>query len=188
MLGVRSGLLTASAAALLLGATGYALQGSPGLRGAPRGRRGRDIFPLTDARHAFFGYFTPAESWLRMSEALGARRQERGCRGHPAKCGKALSRRPAAVDRPRQRAGRSCPRPDAAGRARLPACRRMAPGPSGGAFLLRTCAGPLGRPRGRRRDVAARYSRKRRRTPAGGRWSSKASRRSAGSREPRQRR
>ena len=26
--------------------------------------------PLTEARHAFFGYFTPAESWLRISEAL----------------------------------------------------------------------------------------------------------------------
>jgi cytochrome c-type biogenesis protein CcmH len=26
--------------------------------------------PLTDARHAFFGHFTPAEPWLRMSEAL----------------------------------------------------------------------------------------------------------------------
>lgn len=70
-LGVRSGLLTASAAALLLGATGYALQGSPGLGGARAAAgEGHDIFPLTDARHAFFGYFTPAESWLRMSEAL----------------------------------------------------------------------------------------------------------------------
>jgi cytochrome c-type biogenesis protein CcmH len=29
-----------------------------------------DVFPLTKARHAFFGQFTPAESWLRMSEAL----------------------------------------------------------------------------------------------------------------------
>src|SRR5690349_12950269 len=31
---------------------------------------GGDIFPLTQARHAFFGDFTPAETWLRMSEAL----------------------------------------------------------------------------------------------------------------------
>lgn len=68
---VRGGLLTASAAALLLGASGYALQGSPTLPGAPvAGDEGHDIFPLTDARHAFFGHFTPAESWLRMSEAL----------------------------------------------------------------------------------------------------------------------
>jgi cytochrome c-type biogenesis protein CcmH len=71
LLGVRGGLLTASAAALLLGASGYALQGRPGLPGAPaRGSQGRDVFPLTDARHAFFGQFTPAENWLRMSEAL----------------------------------------------------------------------------------------------------------------------
>jgi cytochrome c-type biogenesis protein CcmH len=70
-LGVRGGLLTASAAALLLGASGYALQGSPSSPGAPaRGDGEHDIFPLTDARHAFFGHFTPAESWLRISEAL----------------------------------------------------------------------------------------------------------------------
>jgi cytochrome c-type biogenesis protein CcmH len=70
-LGVRGGLLKASAAALLLGASGYALQGSPDLRGAPaQSSEGGDVFPLTEARHAFFGQFTPAESWLRMSEAL----------------------------------------------------------------------------------------------------------------------
>jgi cytochrome c-type biogenesis protein CcmH len=70
-LGVHGGLLTASAAALLLGASGYALQGQPNLRGAPaRNAEAGDIFPLTDARHAFFGHFTPAESWLRISEAL----------------------------------------------------------------------------------------------------------------------
>jgi cytochrome c-type biogenesis protein CcmH len=70
-MGVRGGLLTASAAALLLGASGYALQGSPSSPGAPaQGGGEHDIFPLTDARHAFFGHFTPAESWLRISEAL----------------------------------------------------------------------------------------------------------------------
>jgi cytochrome c-type biogenesis protein CcmH len=71
LLGVRGGLLTASAAALLLGASGYALQGRPELPGSPAlGIEGGDLFPLTQARHAFFGQFTPAESWLRMSEAL----------------------------------------------------------------------------------------------------------------------
>src|SRR5437763_193269 len=61
----------ASAAALLLAATGYALQGRPNLAGAVAASgEGHEVFPLTDARHAFFGYFTPAESWLRMSEAL----------------------------------------------------------------------------------------------------------------------
>lgn len=71
LLRVRGGLLTASAAALLLGSVGYAVQGSPDLPGAPaHGGEAHDVFPLTEARHAFFGYFTPAESWLRMSEAL----------------------------------------------------------------------------------------------------------------------
>lgn len=70
-LGVRGGLLTASAAALLLGASGYAFQGSPETSSAPAPDRGaRDVIPLTDARHAFYGHFTPAESWLRISEAL----------------------------------------------------------------------------------------------------------------------
>ncbi len=68
---IRGGLFTASAAALMLGASGYALQGRPDVPAAlAPGDEGRDIFPLTDARHAFFGYFTPAEPWLRMSEAL----------------------------------------------------------------------------------------------------------------------
>ncbi len=71
LLGVRGATLTASAAALLLGGAGYALQGRPGLPGAPaQNMEGRDVFPLTEARHAFFGNFTPAEPWLRMSEAL----------------------------------------------------------------------------------------------------------------------
>jgi cytochrome c-type biogenesis protein CcmH len=71
LLRVRGGLLTATAAALLIGASGYAFQGRPDRPGAPaQGSEGRDVFPLTDARHAFFGYFSPAESWLRISEAL----------------------------------------------------------------------------------------------------------------------
>jgi cytochrome c-type biogenesis protein CcmH len=71
LLGLRGGFLTAGAAALLLGAAGYALQGSPTLPAAPaKSGEGHEILPLTDARHAFYGYFTPAETWLRMSEAL----------------------------------------------------------------------------------------------------------------------
>jgi cytochrome c-type biogenesis protein CcmH len=71
LLRVRGGLLTASAAALLLGAAGYAVQGSPDLPGT-RAEFGdtHTYLPLAEARHAFFGYFTPAEPWLRMSEAL----------------------------------------------------------------------------------------------------------------------
>lgn len=71
LLGLRHGFLTASAAALLLGAAGYALQGSPTLPASPaKSGEGHQILPLTEARHAFYGYFTPAEPWLRMSEAL----------------------------------------------------------------------------------------------------------------------
>jgi cytochrome c-type biogenesis protein CcmH len=71
LLGLRESLLKAAAAALLIGASGYALQGRPGLAGSPaEGSAGRDSFPLTEARHAFFGQFTSAESWLRISEAL----------------------------------------------------------------------------------------------------------------------
>ena len=70
-LGVRHGLLTASAAALMLGATGYALQGSPALSGAPADTAARHhVQSLTEARHAFFGNFSPAESWLLLSEGL----------------------------------------------------------------------------------------------------------------------
>lgn len=71
LLGVHGAALTASAAVLLIGGAGYAFQGRPDQQGAPaQGLEGHDIFPLTEARHAFFGNFTPAETWLRMSEAL----------------------------------------------------------------------------------------------------------------------
>lgn len=71
LLGVRGPGFTASAAALLLGAAGYSLQGRPGLPGAAaEAGEGSDVLPLAEARHAFFGNFTPAESWLRMSEGL----------------------------------------------------------------------------------------------------------------------
>jgi len=68
---VRGGLLTAAMAALVSGAAGYALQGSPGEPDAPaKGSVGREIIPLTSARHAFFGNFSPEESWLGLSEGL----------------------------------------------------------------------------------------------------------------------
>lgn len=71
LLRVRGGVLTASAAALLLGASGYALQGRPDLPGSPASsNEAAEFFPLAQARHAFFGNFTPAETWLTMSEAL----------------------------------------------------------------------------------------------------------------------
>ena len=71
ILKVRGALLKATAAALLAGASGYALQGTPDLAGSPaQAGEARDVLPLTEARHAFFGRFTPAERWLVRSEAL----------------------------------------------------------------------------------------------------------------------
>lgn len=71
LLGVRGGLLKAVAAALFLGASGYAFQGSPDLPDAfAQPNEAANVLPLADARHAFFGRFTPEESWLSMSEAL----------------------------------------------------------------------------------------------------------------------
>ena len=70
LLGVRGGLLTAAMAALLFGAAGYALQGRPGVADAPAAdSEGRRLVPLTAARHAFFGDFSPEERWLLISEA-----------------------------------------------------------------------------------------------------------------------
>jgi cytochrome c-type biogenesis protein CcmH len=74
LLGVRGGLAKAAAAALFLGAAGYALQGNPDLPGADaESSDQREVLPLTEARHAFFGRFTAAETWLTMSEALARR-------------------------------------------------------------------------------------------------------------------
>lgn len=71
LLGVRGGLLTASAAALMFGATGYAFQGGQNVPSAPAtGSQSSEVIPLTAARHRFFGEFSSAEGWMRMSEAL----------------------------------------------------------------------------------------------------------------------
>jgi len=67
---VRGGLLTAAMASLIF-AAGYAVQGSPGLADAPaQGSEGREVIPLSAARHAFFGNFSPEESWLALSDGL----------------------------------------------------------------------------------------------------------------------
>lgn len=74
LLGLRGALLQLTGAALLFGSAGYALQGRPGLSGAPSSARSSEPpIPLTRMRHAFFGQFTAAESWLRISEALASR-------------------------------------------------------------------------------------------------------------------
>ena len=72
LLGVRGAMLKAVAAALLIGAAGYALQGRPTTPGSPaEGGASRQVLPLTGARHAFFGNFSPVEHWLLMSEGMG---------------------------------------------------------------------------------------------------------------------
>lgn len=73
-LGVTGAMFKLSAAALLLGASGYALQGHANLAGAPH----EDFspgshLPLTDVRQAFYGRFSASEVWLTMSEAIGRR-------------------------------------------------------------------------------------------------------------------
>jgi cytochrome c-type biogenesis protein CcmH len=74
LLGLRGAMLKLAAAALLVGASGYAVQGRPELGEAPRAASAsREIIPLTAARHAFFGAFTGSEHWLLMSESLARR-------------------------------------------------------------------------------------------------------------------
>lgn len=74
MLGIRGAVLHLSLAALLFGCAGYALQGRPGLAGAPRSSpRLEAPAPVTEIRHAFFGDFSPTEHWLLMSESFARR-------------------------------------------------------------------------------------------------------------------
>ena len=74
LLGLRGALLQLGAAAIFVGAAGYALQGRPDVAGSPRSTASSvPPVPLTRIRHDFFGQFTPAESWLRISEALASR-------------------------------------------------------------------------------------------------------------------
>jgi cytochrome c-type biogenesis protein CcmH len=67
-------MLQLSAAALLLGSAGFAVQGEAGLAGSPRsaGQRTPPV-PLTKLRHAFFGTFGPTEHWLVISESYASR-------------------------------------------------------------------------------------------------------------------
>ena len=74
LLGVRGAMLKLGGAALLVGASGYAMQGRPGTPGVPTtaGQASQSV-PLTQARHAFFGEFGPTEHWLLMSEQMARR-------------------------------------------------------------------------------------------------------------------
>ena len=71
---VRGPLLKLALAAMMLGGGGYALQGHPGLNGAPAKTVQRaGPVSLTKARHAFFGEFTASERWLLISDAFARR-------------------------------------------------------------------------------------------------------------------
>lgn len=74
LLGLRGALLQLGAAATFVGAAGYALQGTPEVAGSPRAAgAAAPPVPLTRIRHDFFGQFSAAEPWLRISEALASR-------------------------------------------------------------------------------------------------------------------
>ena len=76
---LRGSLFTLAAAALMVGAAGYALQGRPSLAGSPDFASARPPpVPLTAARKALMGQFTAAETWMTISDgyALRARTQD----------------------------------------------------------------------------------------------------------------
>ena len=71
LLRLRGAMLQLAAAALMIGAAGYALQGRPGLAGSPRSAAtATRVIPLTGARNAFFGEFTRSGHWLLMSDSM----------------------------------------------------------------------------------------------------------------------
>lgn len=71
---IRGAMLKIAAAALLLGAAGYALQGRPGLAGAPRrAAESAETVPLSAARRVFFGEFGGNQHWLLLSDAMARR-------------------------------------------------------------------------------------------------------------------
>ena len=74
--GLRGPLLTLAAAALAFGGAGYALQGRPGLPGAPREETGRAPPPsLAAPRAALIGQFNGADRWLIIADSFAQRGQ-----------------------------------------------------------------------------------------------------------------
>lgn len=90
--GLRGPALTMAGAALMLGAAGYAIQGSPGLPGSPlAGKPAPATLPLAKAREIFFGRFYSTEHWLIMADSKAAQGKtedavaliQSGIREHP---------------------------------------------------------------------------------------------------------
>jgi cytochrome c-type biogenesis protein CcmH len=76
LLKLRGPILTLAAAALMVGAAGYALQGRPSLAGSPHRAEDRPPpLPLTVARKALMGQFTAADTWMTISESFASRGQ-----------------------------------------------------------------------------------------------------------------
>ena len=76
LLRLRGAIFTLAAAALMVGASGYALQGRPSLAGSPRLAADRSPpVPLTMARKALLGQFDAADTWMTISEGYAARGQ-----------------------------------------------------------------------------------------------------------------
>jgi len=74
LLRLRGPLMTLAAATIAFGCAGYALQGSPELRGMPRASANRTPpMPVTGARHALMGQFDYSDIWLNMADALASR-------------------------------------------------------------------------------------------------------------------
>ena len=69
-------MFTLAAAALMIGAAGYALQGRPSLGGSPNLAATRaPPVPLTAARKALMGQFDAADTWMTISEGYASRGQ-----------------------------------------------------------------------------------------------------------------
>ena len=74
LLGVRGAMFQLAAAALLVGAAGYALQGRPGVPSSERAAQAsRQAIPLANARRAFFGEIGGSSHWLMLSDSMAGR-------------------------------------------------------------------------------------------------------------------
>jgi cytochrome c-type biogenesis protein CcmH len=74
LLGLRGAMLQLAAAALLVGAAGYTLQGRPAVPGSARAAAAsRQAIPLANARRTFFGEIGGSSHWLMLSDSMAGR-------------------------------------------------------------------------------------------------------------------
>ena len=158
--------------------SGYALQGQPGCRARRRtAPTTRDVVAAHPGAPRLLRPFQPPRvaAACRSARAPGQARRAVGILQN------AVGRIPEtrSLDRARQRAGRSCARDDAAGRACLRACGAKSRRSSRPALLLRSGFGALGRSGGASSSGASLLAKRAGRRRAGGRSSSRAWLRSA---------